>query len=60
LARLGNEVVGVVLAVMEPRAEAVFAARVEERRVAPPLEGAHRLIDHYGSQRRDVLFEGAD
>ena len=46
-----------MLALTQPRAEAVLAARLEERGVAPPFKLAHRLVDLCGSQCLDVLFK---
>ncbi len=46
-----------MLALAEPRAQPLLAARVEERRRLPPLERAHRVVDGDGAQALEVLLE---
>lgn len=54
---LGDEAARRLLAVTQPLAQLLLAARLEQRRVRPALERTHGLVNLDGPQRTDVLLE---
>ena len=54
LSGLRHEVVGVVLALLEPSAQTILAARVEERGLPPALQRTNRLVQLHAPQRLHV------